>query len=169
MGKIEDYQQAWVTRLPKSRLVQVAAGGFETVETFAKSLPKDAFTRTVVKTRHGEERIYWCFCKNMMLKQWHKKKRVVISYDNENLDGEPIYLISNKTNWVQAHKIVQIYTLCVIRSSISFVTRNKNSASRTISNGWKYRFSNIGNSPSLRILSYWEFCQFRRKVDLEFV
>lgn len=111
MGKIEDYQQAWVTRLPKSRLVQVATGGFETVETFAKGLPKDAFTRTVVKTRHGEERIYWCFCKNMMLKKWYKKKRVVISYDNENLDGEPIYLISNKTNWVQAHKIVQVYTM----------------------------------------------------------
>ena len=111
MGKIEDYQQAWVTRLPKSRLVQVTAGGLETVETFAKSLPKHAFTRTIVKTRRGEERIYWCFCKNMMLNKWYKKKRVVVSYDNENLDGEPIYLISNKTNRFQAQKIVQIYTM----------------------------------------------------------
>jgi hypothetical protein len=110
MDHIDGYKQAWVTRLAKTRLVQVATGGFETVAAFAKELPKEAFTRTVVKTRHGEERVYWCFGKNMMLKHWNKKKRVVISYDNENLDGEPVYLLSNKTNWVKAYKIVQIYT-----------------------------------------------------------
>ena len=35
---------------------------------------------------------------------------MVISYDNEQLDGEPIYLITNKTNWTQPEKTVQIYT-----------------------------------------------------------
>jgi hypothetical protein len=110
MGRIEQYGQAWVTRLAKSRLVQVATGGFITVEEFAKMLSKKDFSRTVVTTRHGEPRVYWCFGKNMMLKHW-KKLRIVISYDNDNMEGEPYFIISNKTNWVQAQKVLQIYTM----------------------------------------------------------
>lgn len=91
MGRIDGYGQAWISRLAKSRLVQVATGGFVTVEEFAKSLPKESFTKTIVKTRHGEGRVYWCFGKNMMLKHW-KKLRILISYDNEELNGEPYFL-----------------------------------------------------------------------------
>ncbi|MBZ0184889.1 MAG: hypothetical protein K8F91_01465, partial [Candidatus Obscuribacterales bacterium] len=74
------------------------------MEEFAATLSKENFTRTVVMTRHKEPRVYWCFGKNMMLKHW-RKFRIVISYDNEKLEGEPYFLISNKTNWVQAQKI----------------------------------------------------------------
>lgn len=144
MGRIEDYKQAWVTRLAKTRLVQVATGGLETIEAFAKTLPKEAFTRTVVQTRHGEERVYWCFGKNMMLKHWYKKKRVVISYDNENLDGEPIYLISNKTNWVQAHKIVQIYTM---REPIEHLFRDQKQ---------ELGFENNQQRQEVAVLKHWE-------------
>ncbi len=38
MGHIDAYGQAWVTRLAKSRLVQVATGGFITVEEFTTKL-----------------------------------------------------------------------------------------------------------------------------------
>ncbi|MCC7531733.1 MAG: transposase [Candidatus Melainabacteria bacterium] len=110
MGRIEEYGQAWITRLARSRLVQVATGGFVTVEEFAKTLSKEDFKRIVITTRHREARVYWCFCKNMMLKHW-KKLRIVISYDNKNMEGEPYFIISNKTNWVQAQKILQIYTM----------------------------------------------------------
>jgi SRSO17 transposase len=110
MGRIDGYGQAWVTRLAKTRLVQVATGGFVTVAEFAVTLSKEDFTKTVVTTRHGETRVYWCFGKNMMLHHW-KKLRIVISYDNEELEGEPYFLISNKTNWVQAQKILQTYTM----------------------------------------------------------
>ena len=121
MGRIEAYGQAWVTRLAKSRLVQVATGGFVTVEEFAKTLSKEDFTRTVVMTRHDEPRVYWCFGKNMMLKHW-KKLRIVISYDNENLEGEPYFIISNKTNWVQAQKILQTY---IMRDPIEHLIRDQ--------------------------------------------
>ena len=121
MARIDEYGQAWITRLAKSRLVQVATGGFITIEEFAKSLPKEAFRRTYVKTRHGEPRDYWCFGKNMMLKHW-KKFRILISYDNENLEGEPYFIISNKTNWIQAHKILQTY---MMRDSIEHLIRDQ--------------------------------------------
>jgi len=110
MSKIDEYGQAWVTRLAKSRQVQVATGGFETIAEFAKSLPKESFKKAWVTTRHGEERTYWTFGKNMMVKGFAKKLRILISYDDEELDGEPYFLISNKTNWIQAHKILQTYT-----------------------------------------------------------
>lgn len=121
MGRIEEYGQAWISRLAKSRLVQIATGGFVTVEEFAKSLPKEEFTRTVVRTRHGEHRVYWCAGKNMMLKHW-KRLRVLISYDNEELDGEPYFLISNKTNWTQAHKLLQTY---MMRDPIEHLIRDQ--------------------------------------------
>ncbi|MBZ0189498.1 MAG: hypothetical protein K8F91_24845, partial [Candidatus Obscuribacterales bacterium] len=54
---------------------------------FAATLSKENFTRTVVMTRHGEPRVYWCFGKNMMLKHW-RKFRIVISYDNKKLEEE---------------------------------------------------------------------------------
>ncbi|MGH2510696.1 MAG: hypothetical protein ACRDHZ_25270, partial [Ktedonobacteraceae bacterium] len=84
---IDSYGKAWVSKLAKSRLVQTANGAFETIEAFAKSLPKDVFRPVQVKTRHGEERTYWCFTKTVMVHDW-KRLRVVISYDNEDLDGE---------------------------------------------------------------------------------
>lgn len=108
MGAIEKHGKAWVSKLAKSRLVQVAAGGFETVEKFGHSLPKESFKPVNVETRHGEHRQYWCFSKVLMVHKW-RKLRVVISYDNEQLDGEPIYLVTNRTHWVQPQKIVQIY------------------------------------------------------------
>lgn len=110
MDRIEGYGQAWVSRLAKSRLVQTADRGFETVMSFAKRLPADAFKPVQVQTRHGEERTYWCFSKVVMVHNW-KRLRVVISYDNKELDGEPIYLITNKKNWVQPQKIVQLYMM----------------------------------------------------------
>jgi hypothetical protein len=75
MNHIDQYGQAWVCRLAKSRLVHVAGGGSSSIEEFAKSLPKDVFKPVKVKTRQGEERIYWCFAKNMVIKDW-KLQRV---------------------------------------------------------------------------------------------
>jgi hypothetical protein len=121
MTRIDEYKQAWISRLAKSRLVQIATGGFVTVEEFAKSLGKESFTPTVVKTRHGEQRTYWCFGKNMMLYHW-KKLRILISYDNEDLNGEPYFIISNKTNWIQAHKLLQTY---MMRDPIEHLIRDQ--------------------------------------------
>lgn len=110
MDRIEEYGKAWVSRLAKNRLVQTAKGGFETVESFARSLPKTAFALVNVETRHGQKRTYWCFSVVVMVHGW-KRLRIVISYDNEELEGEPIYLLTNKKQWVQPQKIVQLYMM----------------------------------------------------------
>lgn len=107
--KIEGYGQAWVSRLAKSRLVQATGSRYQRLDAFAKSLPKESFKRIEVTTRGGEARTYWCFSKCLHVKNW-KKVRLVVSYDNAELDGEPIFIVTNKLNWTQPQKIVQIYT-----------------------------------------------------------
>ena len=143
MGRIDGYGQAWISRLAKSRLVQVATGGLVTVEEFAKSLPKDVFTPTVVRTRHGEHRMYWCFGKNKMLKHW-KRLRVLISYDNEELDGEPYFLISNKTNWTQAQKLLQTY---MMRDPIEHLIRDQKQ---------ELGFEDNQQRKEIAVLKHWE-------------
>ena len=159
MGRIDGYGQAWISRLAKSRLVQVATGGFETVAEFAKSLSKEDFSRTIVHTRHGEQRVYWCFGKNMMLKHW-KKLRIVISYDNEELDGEPYFLISNKTNWIQAQKILQTY---MMRDPIEHLIRDQKQ---------ELGFENNQQRKEIAVLKHWElsfaahaFLELEFKID----
>ena len=110
MDKIEATGKAWVSKLAKNRLVQTDKGGFEPIASFAHSLPKDVFKPVAVETRHGEKRTYWCFSKCVVIYGW-KKLRVVISYDNEELEGEPIYLLTNKKEWVQPQKTVQFYMM----------------------------------------------------------
>jgi hypothetical protein len=154
MWRIDDYGQAWISRLAKSRLVQVATGGFVTVEEFAKSLPKDVFTRTAVQTRHGEKRAYWCFGKNMMLKHW-KRLRVLISYDNEDLNGEPYFLISNKTNWIQAQKILQTY---MMRDPIEHLIRDQKQ---------ELGFEDNQQRKEIAVLRHWEL-SFAAHALLEF-
>lgn len=75
MDRIEGYGRAWVTRLAKNRHVQLPSGKFDTVDAFAKSLPREAFQPVTLRTRLGEERTYWVFAKNTKVKFW-KKLRV---------------------------------------------------------------------------------------------
>ncbi len=120
MNKIDAYKKAWVSKLPKNRLVQTAKGGFESVESFARSLPKDVFKPINVETRHGQKRTYFAFSKCVMVNGW-SKLRIVISFDNAKLEGEPIYLVTNKTQWVQPSKTIQFY---MMRDSIEHLIRD---------------------------------------------
>lgn len=120
MDRIEEHGQAWISKLAKNRLIQTPQGGFQRIDTWTKALPRDAFKEVHVKTRQGEERSYWCFTKCFMLKDW-RKHRVVISYDNPELTGEPVFLVTNKKHW-HAQSIVQLYLL---RDSIEHFIRDQ--------------------------------------------
>jgi len=43
-------------------------------------------------------------------------------YDNEKLEGEPYFLISNKTNWIQAQKLLNTY---MMRDPIEHLIRDQ--------------------------------------------
>lgn len=145
MDKIESYNRAWISRLAKNRLVQLPSGKFDTVEAFAKSLPKSSFAPVTLRTRSGEERTYWAFCKNMKVKFW-KKLRVVITYDNESLSGEPRIFVSNKLNWLQAQKILQPY---LFRGPIEHFFRDEKQ---------EIGFESCQQRLEPAVLRYWELC-----------
>jgi hypothetical protein len=145
MDKIESYDRAWVSRLAKNRLVQLPSGKFDTVEVFAKSLPKESFAPVTLKTRSGEERTYWAFCKNMKIKFW-KKLRVVITYDNAELTGEPRVFVSNKLNWIQAQKILQPY---LFRGPIEHFFRDEKQ---------EIGFEDCQQRVESAVLRFWELC-----------
>jgi len=145
MEKIESYSRAWISRLAKNRLVQLPSGKFDTVEMFAKSLPKDVFQPVTLKTRLGENQMYWVFAKNMKIKFW-KKLRVVISYNNKDLQGEPRVFVTNKLNWIQAQKILQHY---VLRGPIEHFFRDQKQ---------EIGFEECQQRKEAAVLKYWELC-----------
>jgi hypothetical protein len=145
MDKIESYDRAWVTRLAKNRLVQLPSGKFDTVEALATSLPKEAFKQVTLRTRLGGERTYWVFATNTKLKFW-KKLRVVISYDNAQLRGEPKFFVSNKLNWTQAQKILQPY---IFRDPIEHFFRDGKQ---------EIGLEDCQQRKKQAVLRYWELC-----------
>jgi hypothetical protein len=145
MDKIESYDRAWVTRMAKSRLVQLPSGKFDTVDAFAKSLPKEAFKPVTLRTRLGGERTYWVFAKNTKVKFW-KKLRLVISYDNAQLTGEPRFFVSNKLNWTQAQKILQPY---IFRDPIEHFFRDGKQ---------ELGFEDCQQRKKQAVLRHWELC-----------
>jgi hypothetical protein len=145
MDKIESYERAWVSRLAKNRLVQLPSGKFDTAEAFAKSLPKEAFAPVTLRTRSGVEQTYWAFGKNVKVKFW-KKLRMVITYDNAQLKGEPRIFVSNKLNWIQAQKILQPY---LFRGPIEHFFRDEKQ---------EIGFEDCQQRMETAVLRYWELC-----------
>jgi SRSO17 transposase len=145
MDKIESHERGWVTRLAKNRLIQLRSGKFDTVEALAKSLSKENFKPVTLKTKSGEERTYWVFGTNTKVKFW-KKLRVVISYDNPELEGEPRFFVSNKLNWIQAQKILQPY---LFRDPIEHFFRDSKQ---------ELGFESCQQRKKQAVLRYWELC-----------
>jgi hypothetical protein len=125
--------------------VQLPSGRFDTAAAFAKELPGEAFMPVTLRTRLGRERTYRVFCKNVKVKFW-KKLRMVISYDNPTLTGEPKFFVSNKLNWLQAHKILQPYNF---RGPIEHFFRDSKQ---------EIGFEECQQRKEQAVLRYWELC-----------
>lgn len=100
--KTESYNRDWVAPCKSNRLVMIE-GKYVQIKEFAKDLPNDAFHEV-----NMGERSYWVFTKTIRLKKLGRK-RIVISYDNEELKEDPIYLVTNRKDW-EAKKILATYS-----------------------------------------------------------
>jgi len=88
-----------------------------------------------------------------MLKHW-KRLRIMISYDNENLEGEPYFLVSNKTNWTQAPKLLQTY---MMRDPIEHLIRDQKQ---------ELGFEDNQQRKEIAVLKHWEL-SFAAQAFLE--
>jgi len=94
---IEGLGKDWVAGCKINRLIQTGEG-YVSLESYLKTVPATDFKMVSVKTTKGE-RHFWTYAKNVTLKKQHQRVRVVFSYLDEKLTGEPKVLVTNKLNW----------------------------------------------------------------------
>jgi hypothetical protein len=99
---LQEKPLSWVTRLKSDRNVKIA-GRYMAIREFAATLPKEAFKRVMVG-----ETAYWVFSKAVDLKGVGQV-RIVISYDNQELEGEPAYFATDRIQW-ESKRILTTYS-----------------------------------------------------------
>lgn len=91
---IEAVDKDWVGGCPKNRLVLVN-NRWTQLQEYLKTLPPEAYRPTQV---HGH--LYWVFTKVLPMKSLRRRRvRIVVSFDNPELKGEPHLLASNRKDW----------------------------------------------------------------------
>ena len=105
---IEGLGKDWVAGCKINRLIQTGEG-IVSLESYLKTVPATDFKMVSVKTPKGE-RHFWTYAKNVTLKKHHQRLRVVFSYLDEKLTGEPKVLATNKLNW-DVKSILETYLL----------------------------------------------------------
>jgi len=91
---IEDLGKDWVGGCPKDRLVLFNDHWIQ-LQQYLQTIPASAYRPTQVF-----DHTYWAFTKVLMFKSLRRRRfRMVASYDNPGLKGEPFLVISNRKDW----------------------------------------------------------------------
>jgi SRSO17 transposase len=116
LESLEEHELDWVSLLKKNRKIETASftlrdeagkkieitGPHIKVEDLVCLIPQRAFKKVKVN-----EKEYWYFALNVRIPDLGKV-RIVISYDNAELDGTYAVLVTNRTDW-SAKKIIETY------------------------------------------------------------
>lgn len=94
---IEDHHKDWIGGLPKGRLVKWQ-GEWLQVQAYLKTIPAQAYRRVAIGAQ-----TYWVFSKVLDVKSLQRRVRLVASYDNPELTGEPKLLVTNRKDWEATH------------------------------------------------------------------
>jgi len=89
---IEQHGKAWIGGCKSDRIIFVARERLS-VAAFCRRLPKEAYHAIPV----GEE-VYWAFTKVVSMSKLGQV-RLLISFDNPDLKGEPRYLVTRQLHW----------------------------------------------------------------------
>ena len=101
----------WVTQAKSDRVVLSDDGRTETnLADYARTIPKEKFRPVKIYTSLlGKKKTYWVYCTTVRMKFLNGRKvRLVISYDNQQLEGDPLFFITNVRFW-EEKKILQAY------------------------------------------------------------
>ena len=101
---IRSYGKDWVSVLKQNRILIINNKRIN-VSDFVKTLPKQAFRK--IKTKKGH--YYWVFTKSVRVHSLGKV-RIVISFDNYQLKGDPLVLVTNRKDW-EPIKILNTYDM----------------------------------------------------------
>jgi len=91
---IEDLGKDWVGGCPKDRLV-LFNNHWVQLQRYLQTIPTSAYRPTQVLAQN-----YWTFTKVLTFKSLRRRRfRMVASYDNPDLKGEPFLVITNRKDW----------------------------------------------------------------------
>ena len=93
LATIEQHHKDWIGGCPKDRLVDWQ-GRWIQLQAYVKTIPASAYRRYLVAGRS-----YWVFTKVLTVKSLQRRVRLVASYDNAALQGEPKWLATNRKDW----------------------------------------------------------------------
>ncbi len=104
LGKI------WVFESKSDRVVLMPEGWIHLSEwAMKKTVPKERFKPIKVRYQSSVQ-TYWCYEANLRMRSLKdaQRVRVVVSYDNPELEGEPHFYCSNKLD-MKADKLLNVY------------------------------------------------------------
>jgi hypothetical protein len=91
---IEAAHKDWVGGCPKDRLVLVDNQWIQ-IQAYLKTIPASAYRPTWI-----HDHLYWTFTKVLPLKSLQRRRvRLIASFDNPDLKGDPLLLASNRKDW----------------------------------------------------------------------
>jgi len=105
--------KTWVFQSKSDRVVLLPQGWVSLAEWAKKKekemIPKEKFRRVKVRYK-DKEQTHWCYEANLRMRSLKdaQRVRVVVSYDNPDLEGEPHFYCSNKLD-MKADKLLNLY------------------------------------------------------------
>ena len=102
--------KTWVFQSKSDRVVLLPQGWVSLSEWARMTIPKEKFKRVKVRYK-DKEQTYWCYEANLRMRSLKdaQRVRVVVSYDNPDLEGgEPHFYCSNKLD-MKADKLLNVY------------------------------------------------------------
>ncbi len=103
LGKI------WIFQSKSDRVVLMPQGWVSLYEWAKTTMSKEKFKRVKVRYK-DKEQTYWCYETNLRMRSLKdaQRVRIVVSYDNPELEGEPNFYCSNKLD-MKADKMLNVY------------------------------------------------------------
>lgn len=93
IATIEQQHKDWIGGCPKDRLVEWQ-GRWVQLQHYLKTIPASAYRRYEIQGTP-----YWVFTKALTIKSLKRRVRIVASYDNAALRGEPKVVATNRKDW----------------------------------------------------------------------
>ncbi len=101
---IESYGKNWVMTA-KSNLQTWDKNLWVSLSEYASKTPKELYRKA-----YAGGKPYWVHTHTIKLKSLDRKVKLAISYDNEKLEGDPLFIVSNVTFW-DRNRILRAYCL----------------------------------------------------------
>jgi SRSO17 transposase len=99
--------KTWVFQSKSDRVVLMPQGWVHLSE-WAKTVPRDRFKPVKVRYKDNEQ-TYWCHEASLVMRSIDGERvRVVVSYDNPEMGGEPNFYCSNRLD-LKADKMLNVY------------------------------------------------------------